>query len=97
MAARASLWQGGSGDNVGALAGAARELADSVPALRPDALRAPAYAQGAGPAEDDPVLDSILQFDLVWCLWAAVHGPHGDGEFYPSFATYYGWRGDALC
>ena len=93
-ASRSNLLTGTNGEVLpAAFVGMARELVKDVPALRPDVLDGglPDFAPGKSPQAQDPVLDSILQFDLAWCLIAELSGS-GRGQFYTSFATFYGSR-----
>lgn len=95
LAARAGLLQGSDGKNRGGeLISLARALVAQTPATRPDhAADAP-----ASKAEDlhpgDWLLNSLCQFDLWWCILAAVCEPgdqHG-GVFYPSCAALHQYR-----
>jgi hypothetical protein len=84
-AARANLitnstqWASGA-----ALVAFAREHAGNISALRPDVE---AVEEGAGQPESvDLVLDSIAQFDLLWCTMAVAVGREHD--HYPGFAFF---------
>lgn len=84
-AARANLitdstqWASGA-----ALVAFAREHAGNISALHPDIE---AVQEGAGQPESvDLVLDSIAQFDLLWCTMAVAAGREHD--HYPGFAFF---------
>lgn len=94
-ASRANLLTSQEGKPIqGALVAFARAAAAEAPALRPDL---PDDAQtgadpGAAPATDDPILDSICQFDFLWCTLVVVEANHNDAlreNFYPSCGAYY--------
>ncbi|MBC2592548.1 hypothetical protein [Rhodococcus aetherivorans] len=42
----------------------------------------------------DPLLNSLCQFDLWWCMIAELHADHDKFgmEFYPNFAVFFGHR-----
>jgi len=83
-----------AGDPIGGgLVAAARHLISMVPALHPDVpddlvSRLPL---GASPTPGDPVIDSVCQADLLWCVAAALDTPPQPRryQFYPSFAWLY--------
>lgn len=70
----------------GALVAFAREHAGTVSALHPDFNDATANDGGATTSTHDRLLDSIVQFDLLWCVIAVALGAEND--HYPGFSMY---------
>lgn len=88
MAARADLLLGRSREGALVLI-LARELAEKVPALRSDIGRIPPADDAVPVPDQDSMLDSLCQFDIVWCIYAAASHPGvSDGQLmYPSCAA----------
>jgi hypothetical protein len=80
-----------SGQQVnGAFIAVARQAAARIPALRPDVTGSEPPPPQEPPAPDDPILDSLCQADLLWCVLAVLDGGKWHGqEYYPSFAALY--------
>lgn len=58
------------------------------PELRADRPEVPVQVEGR-----DALLDSLCQFDMLWCLITAAQPNERLGfQFYPSFAVYFGTR-----
>ncbi|MFC0100563.1 helix-turn-helix domain-containing protein [Micromonospora marina] len=80
----------------GGLVAAARQLISTLPTLRPDLPGdlVDDLPLGTPPAPGDPVIDSVCQADLLWCVAAALDTPQERAryEFYPSFAWLYEHR-----
>lgn len=80
----------------GAFASFGRLAAARIPALRPDLAGAVApFEVGAPPEDYDVLLDSITQFDLLWCVLMAVVAPR-QLSLYPSFAGFYERRAEPV-
>jgi hypothetical protein len=71
-------------------------LVSALPALRPDLPGdlVDDLPLGTPPTPGDPVIDSVCQADLLWCVAAALDTPpqRARYEFYPSFAWLYEHR-----
>lgn len=95
MAARSNLLVNAEGQPVsGAFVGFGRLTAAQIPALRPDYPGdAPTFELGAPPESLDPLLDSVTQFDLLWCTVAAAAHPN-QLAFCPSFAGFWEHRSE---
>lgn len=91
MASRANLLVMADGKEAGGgLVALARELVEKSPTLRPDLIDDQTGADGLENLEDQ-ILDSLLQFDLLWCCLSlsATTSDRGIGSaFYPSCAAY---------
>ena len=75
----------------GPLVSAARQHIDQLPALRPDYPNAQfSFTPNSAPDPADSLLDSVTQFDLLWCVLAVVSGH--DRDHYPSFSAFYARR-----
>ena len=70
----------------------ARQLVERIPALRPDA-EVPRFELNTAPEPFDKVLDSLTQFDALWCV-IAVADSGRDNNQYPSFASFYSHRSE---
>lgn len=70
----------------------ARQLVERIPALRPDTQVSP-FELNASPAANDNVLDSLIQFDVFWCVIAVAHSGREHHQ-YPSFASFYPHRAE---
>lgn len=70
----------------------ARQLVERIPALRPDAQVSP-FELNSAPEANDKVLDSLIQFDVMWCVMAVAHGGR-ERHQYPSFASFYSHRAE---
>ena len=68
----------------------ARQLVERVSALRPD-TQVSAFVLNSTPDEYDRVLDSLIQFDIYWCVAAAARTGR-DWDQYPSAAAFYARR-----
>lgn len=79
----------------GALVALARQTVARVPALRLDTgTDETVVPLGQPPAAVDPLLDSLCQADLLWCVVAA--GTGGRSAFYPSFGSLYPHRTEPM-
>ena len=90
-AARAGILSPKAGEEArgGVVISLALELSTKLAALHPDVLLNETPDQDAGRSATDPILDSICQFDILYCLIAAT-APEGRGsEFYPSSAAFH--------
>lgn len=85
-ASRANLLPDDGPDNV--LISSARKLAADHSAMRPDLDPVPPAGEAG---VNDPLLDSICQFDFAYCLIVAIDG-HDNGGFYPSSAMLHEYR-----
>lgn len=74
----------------GSILSVARAHGRDTPSLCRDIL-APVEVE---PSSGDPLLNSLCQFDLWWCMIAALHADHDKFgmEFYPNFAVFFGHR-----
>lgn len=70
----------------------ARQLIERIPALRPDTQVSP-FELNTSPVPNDKVLDSVIQFDVFWCVIAVAHSGR-DHNQYPSFASFYSHRAE---
>lgn len=70
----------------------ARQLVERIPALRPDA-EVTRFELNTAPEPFDKVLDSLTQFDALWCVMA-VASRGRDYDQYPSFASFYSHRAE---
>jgi len=70
----------------------ARQLVERIPALRPDTQVSP-FELNTSPAANDKVLDSLIQFDVFWCVIAVAHSGR-EHDQYPSFASFYPHRAE---
>ncbi len=90
-AARAGLLQGDDGGQRGGqLISLARALVTQVSGLRPDRAADVALPDPDALPHADWLLNSLCQFDLWWCLCAAVSEPSDrtGARFYPSCAAF---------
>ena len=76
----------------GPIVALARQLVERIPALRPDA-QVSTFELNSAPDPVDRVLDSLIQFDVLWCV-IAVTSRGRDGDQYPSFASFYAHRAE---
>lgn len=74
----------------GPLVAVARQLVERIDVLRPDAQVSP-FILNAAPDEDDRVLDSLIQFDVYWCLAAVARSGNYFDQF-PSASAFYARR-----
>lgn len=91
MASRAGLLSGGSQEAALMLI-RARDLASKHPALRPDLPKAAELESDADIPTHDKILNSLCQWDFIWCVVARVthDGEFRDGQlFFPSCAALY--------
>lgn len=70
----------------------ARQLVERIPALRPDTQASP-FELNSTPAANDKVLDSLIQFDAMWCVITVAHSGKVH-HHYPSFASFYSYRAE---
>lgn len=85
--------EGGQPRQVGGpIVALARQLVERIPALRPDTQVSP-FELNEAPEADDTVLDSLIQFDVFWCVIAAARGGR-EYHQYPSFASFYAHRAE---
>lgn len=70
----------------------ARQLVERIPALRPDTQVSP-FELNTSPQPYDKVLDSLIQFDVLWCVMAVLEGGW-EHHHYPSFASFYPQRAE---
>lgn len=70
----------------------ARQLVERIPALRPD-TDVSRFELNTAPDAFDKVLDSLIQFDVLWCVMAVASSGH-EYDQYPSFASFYAHRAD---
>jgi len=70
----------------------ARQLVERIPALRPD-TEVSRFELNKAPEAFDKVLDSLIQFDVLWCVMSVAASGH-DNDQYPSFASFYAHRAD---
>lgn len=93
-AARAGLLSAADGRIIpGAFIGFARQASARIPALHPDIPESAVsgFEIGVAPNSHDPLLDSIVQFDLIWCTYVYLNtGKRND--IYPSFSGYFAQR-----
>jgi len=90
-AARASLT--GDAAQGGYLISVARELMVAQPSMRPD-VHESLVATASNPAADDTLLNSLCQFDILYCLLVAAEGQTSVRSFYPSTAAFDESRAD---
>lgn len=76
----------------GPVVAVARQLVERIPALRPD-TQVSRFELNKAPEVLDTVLDSLIQFDVFWCVMA-VAASGRDNDQYPSFASFYAHRAD---
>ncbi|KQV63406.1 hypothetical protein ASC64_17625 [Nocardioides sp. Root122] len=76
----------------GPIVALARQLVERIPALRPDTQVSPFELNGS-PEPDDAVLDSLIEFDVFWCVIAAARGGR-EYHQYPSFAAFFTHRAE---
>ena len=87
--------KGTSGNAIpGALIALARQTVARLSALRLDIADDNPPPLGEGPAQVDPILDSLCQADLLWCVVAAATGTRS--AFYPSFSSLYLYRTEPM-
>ncbi|MCS3494528.1 hypothetical protein M2368_003560 [Arthrobacter sp. JUb119] len=68
---------------------AARQILVNTPQLSPDYMPKEASVEDQLVSIPDALLDSLLQFDFLWCCIALNENPgNGHYEFYPSCAAY---------
>lgn len=80
-------------DRPGLLVSFAKKLAVELPELRPDIPgELPTSDEGQGP---DPLLDSMCQFDVAYCLVVLAETTDGS-ECFPTFASFYRRRVEPL-
>ncbi|MGM7667037.1 hypothetical protein [Microbacterium sp. A93] len=92
-AARSNLLNGDTNRARGGLTLAwARELIAHRPDLRPDILQAEVPVLEG----NDPLLDSLCQWDFLWCCIALSGGKGSSHEFYPSCAAFHGYRAEPI-
>lgn len=70
----------------------ARQLVGRIPALRPD-TEVSRFELNTAPEPFDKVLDSLTQFDALWCVMAVASSGR-DNNQYPSFASFYSHRAE---
>lgn len=93
-AARAGLTQ--DDDNTGAyLISASRRLLGVEPAMRPD-LTADLSLKNGDSASDDVLLNSLCQFDILYCLLVVSEGQTSVKSMYPSSAAFDERRADPI-
>ncbi|MDS0139930.1 MULTISPECIES: RNA-binding domain-containing protein [unclassified Amycolatopsis] len=93
-AANANLLKGSGGGFIpGAFISFARQVSAQVPALHPDIPNSAIneFEVGVAPQPRDELLDSIVQFDLTWCIFAYAHTKK-TSDFYPSFSGFFAHR-----
>ena len=91
-AARAGLTK--DDDDTGAyLISASRRLMVAQSAMRPDLVDALVPDTG-NPASDDPLLNSLCQFDILYCLLVLTEGQTSVKSMYPSSAAFDEIRAD---
>ena len=73
----------------GPVVAVARQLVERIPALRPDTTVTP-FELNDAPEAGDEVLNSLVQFDVFWCIIAVANGH--DWNSYPSFAAFFDSR-----
>jgi hypothetical protein len=90
QASRAGLLSGGTREDALMLV-KARALAAAQPALCPDLRDVNAVGEGEGFGDSDRLLNSMCQFDFMWCVVARLLNPEdGDSKlFYPSCAALF--------
>jgi hypothetical protein len=76
----------------GPVVAVARQLVERIPALRPD-TQVSAFELNSTPDANDPVLDSLIQFDVYWCVIAVAASGRAN-NCYPSFAPFYPHRAE---
>jgi len=77
----------------GPMVAVARKHTERLPALRPDFPGGlDEFELNTAPQLSDKVLDSIAQFDLLWCVMAVAMGGGATYQHYPSFAAFYSYR-----
>jgi hypothetical protein len=76
----------------GPVVAVARQLVERIPALRPDTQVSP-FELNVAPEAYDKVLDSLIQFDVFWCIIAVADSGRYHNQF-PSFASFYPHRAD---
>lgn len=76
----------------GPVVAVARQLVERIPALRPDAQVSP-FELNSSPDANDKVLDSLIQFDVFWCVIAVARSGWAHNQ-YPSFASFYSHRAE---
>jgi hypothetical protein len=74
----------------GPVVAVARQLVERIPALRPD-TQVSTFELNSTPAANDKVLDSLIQFDVFWCVIAVANSGREHNQ-YPSFASFYAHR-----
>lgn len=91
-AARAGLT--GTDAEGGSLIAVTRQLMVAHPSMRPDV---PQLIQETGSvASDDVLLNSLCQFDILYCLLVATEGQTQVRSFYPSSAAFDESRADPI-
>lgn len=90
-AARAGLT--GDAAEGGYLISVARELMVAQSATRPDVPQS-LVPTASNPAADDILLNSLCQFDILYCLLVAAEGQTSVRSFYPSSAAFDESRAD---
>ncbi|MFV8165305.1 hypothetical protein ACNQVK_24970 [Mycobacterium sp. 134] len=89
-AARAGLTRTDDGDG-GYLIAASRELQTTEPTMHPDIPESMLARSGA---PEDVLLNSLCQFDILYCLLVVVDGPTSVKSMYPSSAAFDEARAD---
>lgn len=92
-AARAGLI--GGDDASGNLISVSRSLLVADPSMRPDLPDALVPAAG-NIGDADPSLNSLCQFDILYCLLVATEGQTSVRSFYPSSAAFNETRADPI-
>jgi len=94
QASRASLLLDEKGaERGGQVLSLVRRLIAGVPLLRPDRGPAAAVTAWEDLAVDDWILNSLCQFDVLWCVLARALGRGSDSaQFYPSCAAFHQYR-----
>lgn len=93
-AARAGLTE--NDDNTGAyLISKSRGLLLAEPAMRPD-LAVDVSSKSVAPASDDILLNSLCQFDVLYCLLVVTEGQTSVKSMYPSSAAFDEARADPI-
>jgi hypothetical protein len=92
-AARAGLT--GDEDARGNPISASRRLLVANPSMRPDLPDTLVPATG-NIGDDDPLLNSLCQFDILYCLLVATEGQTSVRSFYPSSAAFNETRADPI-
>jgi hypothetical protein len=92
-AARAGLT--GADDTSGNVISVSRRLLVADPSMRPDLPDALVPAAG-NIGDDDQLLNTLCQFDILYCLLVATEGQTPVRSFYPSSAAFNETRADPI-